>query len=150
MSEGDALAGQFCTFVLDEHLFGIPVSAVQEVLRAQDVTVVPLAPAEVAGLINLRGQIVTTVDLRRRLGLLSRAAGARSVNVVVRTTDATPVILVVDEIGDVLGPGAEAFEAAPETLAPELRLLVRGVYKLDARLMLLLDTELCVALGGAA
>ena len=141
---------QFCTFVLDRHLFGVPVSAVQEVLRAQDVTSVPLAPTEVAGLINLRGQIVTTVDLRTRLGLAARAAGDRSVNVVVRQGDGTPVSLVVDEIGDVLEPGAETFEQSPETLAPELRALVRGVYKLHDRLMLLLDTELAVTVGEPA
>ena len=140
------MTGQFCTFVLDGHLFGVPVSAVQEVLRAQDLTAVPLAPAEVAGLINLRGQIVTTLDLRGRLGLPPRPESAKSVNVVVRTADGTPVSLVVDEMGDVLEPGAETFETAPETLAPELRRLVRGVFKLDSRLMLLLDTELSVTL----
>jgi len=147
MSTGDHVNGQFCTFVLDEHLFGVPVSSVQEVLKAQDLTAVPLAPTEVAGLINLRGQIVTTVDLRVRLGLPLRAPGTKSVNVVVRSLDGTPVSLVVDEIGDVLEPGAESFEPSPDTLAPELRTLVRGVYKLDTRLMLLLDTELAVSLG---
>jgi purine-binding chemotaxis protein CheW len=138
---------QYCTFVLDGHLFGVPVAAVQEVLRAQEVTAVPLAPTSVAGLINLRGQIVMTVDLRTRLGLAPREEGARCVNVVVRALDGTPVSLVVDEIGDVLEPGEQAYEASPETLAPELRSLVNGVFKLPDRLLLVLDTEGAVSVA---
>ena len=83
------MAAQYCTFRLDGHLFGVPVETVQEVLRHQSMTVVPLAPAEVSGLLNLRGQIVVTVDLRVRLGLQRRSAEAPSVNVVVRTHEGT-------------------------------------------------------------
>ena len=104
---------QYCTFVLDGHLFGVPVSSVQEVLRAQALTSVPLAPLEVAGLLNLRGQIVTSLELRARLGLRPRPADAPSVNVVVKTADGNAVSLVVDEIGDVIEPPREAFEAPP-------------------------------------
>ena len=63
---------QYCTFSLDGHVFGVPVSSVQEVLRSQDLTTVPLAPTEIAGLLNLRGQIVTSLELRARLGLPPR------------------------------------------------------------------------------
>src|SRR5476649_1037707 len=101
---------QYCTFRLDGHLFGVPVGSVQEVLKQQELTTVPQAPREVSGLINLRGQIITTLELRTRLGLAVRPPGAPAVNVVVRTDDGGVVSLLVDEIGDVLEPGEEAFE----------------------------------------
>ena len=87
---------QYCTFVLDGHLFGIPVASVQEVLREPAVTPVPLAAPEVSGLINLRGQIVTSLNLRERLRLAARPEGAPSVSVVVRTADGGAASLVVD------------------------------------------------------
>jgi purine-binding chemotaxis protein CheW len=139
---------QYCTFGLDTHLFGVPVEMVQEVLRAQDVTTVPLAPDEVAGLINLRGQIVTSVDLRTRLGLPARSEDDRSVNVVVKTADGGAVSLVVDEIGDVLEPSRDAIEPAPDTVPAAVRSLIDGVCKLDHQLMLLIDTELAITVGG--
>ena len=141
---------QYCTFVLDGHLFGVPVASVQEVLRPQGLTSVPLAPEEVSGLINLRGQIVTAIDLRARLGLTSRDVGAPAVFVVVRTSDGGAVSLIVDEIGDVLEPSTEAFEATPETVPAVIRSLLTGVCKLDGELMLALDTELASTLAGEA
>lgn len=144
------MSQQYCTFVLDGHLFGVPVSSVQEVLKSQEVTPVPLAPHEVSGLINLRGQIVTTIDLRSRLGIPARDEDASSVCVVVRTGDGSAVSLVVDEIGDVLEPSQESFEAAPETVPSHMRVMVTGVCKLESQLMLALDTELAVTLDGDA
>ncbi len=129
---------QFCTFYLAEHYFGIDVLRVQEVIRAQGVTRVPLAPPVVRGLINLRGQIVTVLDLRRRFGLPDAPPDGDPVTVVVRTDDG-PVGLLVDEVGDVLVLPETAFEPAPETLRGPTRELIRGVYKLDGRLLLLLD-----------
>jgi purine-binding chemotaxis protein CheW len=134
------MSAQYCTFRLDGHLFGVPVETVQEVLRHQSMTVVPLAPAEVSGLLNLRGQIVVTVDLRVRLNLAARPADAASVNVVVRTHDGT-VSLLVDQIGDVLEPAESAFEPVPDTVPGALREVVERVCKLDTELMLVLDTE---------
>ena len=118
---------------------------VQEVIRAQAMTRVPLAPMAVTGLINLRGQIVTAIDLRRRLGLADRPVGVEAMNVVVRTDDGA-VSLLVDEIGDVLEVTADAFEPPPETLDPTARGLIRGVYKLADRLLLVLETEPTVGL----
>lgn len=137
------MPAQYCTFRLDGHLFGVPVETVQEVLRHQPITVVPLAPAEVSGLLNLRGQIVVTVDLRVRLGLPVRAADAPGVNVVVRTHEGT-VSLLVDQIGDVLEPPETAFEVVPDTVPASLREVVDRVCKLDDELMLALDTERAV------
>ena len=144
------MAHQYCTFLLDGHLFGVDVASVQEVLKGQDVTPVPLAPAEVDGLINLRGQIVTTLDLRCRLGLPDRPAGSASVSVVVRAADGGPVSMVVDRIGDVLHVDGATLESPPDTVPAEVRELVSGICKLEDRLMLLLDTEKAIRVDSAA
>ncbi len=117
---------------------------VQEVIRYQEMTSVPLAPATVEGLINLRGQIVTAIELRRRLGLPARAEGRLPMNVVVRT-DEGPLSLLVDEIGDVVEVQDDQYESAPETLTGRVGDLVTGVYKLAERLLLVLDVEQAVA-----
>src|SRR5262249_522652 len=103
---------QYCTFYLAGHYFGLDVLRVQEIIRFQDMTRVPLAPPVVRGLINLRGQIVTALDLRRRLDLPDRPADVQPVNVVVRTDDGA-VSLLVDEIGDVLDVPEDLFERPP-------------------------------------
>ncbi len=103
-------SSQFSTFFVADLFFGVDVLHVQEVLRAQPMTSVPQAPEVIEGLINLRGQIVTAIDMRRRLLLPTRAAdSAGSMNMVVRTVDGA-VSLVVDEIGDVLSMDASAYE----------------------------------------
>lgn len=138
-------AQQFCTFVLDDLYFGVEVLKVQEVIRYQDMTRVPLAPGVVQGLINLRGQIVTAIDLRRRLELPDRSDDARPMNVVVRTADGV-VSLLVDEIGDVVEVDDASFERPPDTISGAARALVTGVYKLKDRLLLALDVEQTTAL----
>jgi purine-binding chemotaxis protein CheW len=136
---------QFCTFLLDGHVFGTPVPKVQEVIQHQEMTKVPLAPGVVSGLINLRGQIVTAIDLRRRLGLPERGTDQLPMNVVVRTSDGA-VSLLVDEIGDVIEVEEDTLEAPPETLQGFAREVVRGVYKLSGRLLLALDIDRVVDL----
>jgi purine-binding chemotaxis protein CheW len=136
---------QFCTFYLDNLFLGVEVLRVQEVIRYQEMTRVPLAAEVVKGLINLRGQIVTAIDLRRALELTERAADKQPMNVVIRT-DEGAVSLLVDEIGDVLEVNEEQFEHPPETLHGTARALVRGVYKLKDQLLLILDTEKALAL----
>jgi purine-binding chemotaxis protein CheW len=131
---------QYCTFLLDGRYFGVEVQQVQEVIRYQEMTRVPLASPVVSGLINLRGRIVTAIDLRRRLGLPDRPAGKLPMNVVVRTGD-DAVSLLVDEIGDVIEVPADKFESPPETLRGVARTLVDGAYKLENRLMLVLNTR---------
>jgi purine-binding chemotaxis protein CheW len=137
---------QFATFYLDGLLFGVEVNQVQEVIRYQEMTRVPLANAIVRGLINLRGQIVTALDLRRRLAMSERASERLPINVVVRTGEEA-VSLLVDEIGDVLEVEEDSFERPPDTLQGEARELVRGVHKLKQQLLLVLDTEKVVTLG---
>jgi len=139
---------QFCTFYLDNHMFGVKVEQVQEVFRYQAMTKVPLAPPEVRGLINLRGQIITALDLRRRLGMEVRSEDKLPMNVVVRTEDGV-VSLLVDEIGDVLEVSEDVHERPPETIPEGVRNLVLGVYKLDGKLLLILDSEKAVNVGHA-
>jgi purine-binding chemotaxis protein CheW len=135
-----AQTSQFCTFYLDKLLFGVELKGVQEVIRSLEMTKVPLAPAVVNGLINLRGQIVTAVDLRRRLELAPAPPGMLAMNVVVRSDDGA-VSLLVDEIGDVVEVDDSTFERPPETLRGRVREVITGVHKLNVRLMHVLDIE---------
>jgi purine-binding chemotaxis protein CheW len=137
------MSKQFATFWLGEGLFGIEVERVREVLRQQDLTRVPLAPDTVAGLINLRGQVVTTIDLRRRLQLTGVDEGQPMLIVVL--VDGESIALLVDRIGGVVDVLDEQFEPPPDTLAGTGRELVRGAYKLDGRLLLGLDVDAAVA-----
>jgi len=141
-----SISNQYCTFHLDNLFFGVEVQKVQEVIRYQEMTRVPLASAVVQGLINLRGQIVTAIDLRRRLQLKPRPEGQLPMNVVVRTDDG-PLSLLVDEIGDVLEVASDSFERPPEMLRGVSRELIRGAYKLKDRLLLTLDTERAVQIN---
>ena len=131
---------QFCTFYLDKLLFGVDLKGVQEVIRTLEMTKVPLAPEVVSGLINLRGQIVTAVNLRRRLELEPAPPEMLAMNVVVRSDDGA-VSLLVDEIGDVVEVAQDSFERAPETLPASVRTMIVGVHKLQGRLMHVLDIE---------
>jgi purine-binding chemotaxis protein CheW len=138
------MATQFATFSLDGLSFGVPVAQVQEVLRFQRTTPVPLAPSVVEGLINLRGHIVVAVDLRRRFGLRPRPAGETPMNVVVRARDGV-VSLLVDTIGDVIELESVQFEAVPDTVDREAADALSGVYKLDGKLLLVIDVERTMA-----
>jgi purine-binding chemotaxis protein CheW len=139
---------QFCTFQVGDLYMGIEVSNVHEVIRWQAMTPVPLAAPAVSGLINLRGQIVTAIDLRSRLRLAPRPEGRQPVNVVIRTSDGA-VSLLVDEIGDVIEPSADSFEPISETVDKAAQGLIRGVYKLRDRLMLILDVDRAINLESA-
>jgi purine-binding chemotaxis protein CheW len=129
-----------CTFTVADGWYGVAVDDVQEVIRHQEVTPAPLADPVVVGLINLRGQIVTALDLRRRMGLPDRPANATPMNVVVRTSDG-PKALLVDDIGDVIEVSDHQQEPPPGTVSQTVRDIALGVYKLDRTLLLTLDTE---------
>jgi len=133
---------QLCTFFLQDLYFGVEVEKVQEVIRYQEMTRIPLAPEVIAGLINLRGQIVTAVDARRSLGLEPAPDGDLPMNIVIRSEDGV-VSLLVDQIGDVLDVPIESYAPTPENMPREQKELIEGVYRLDDRLMLVLDTH-CV------
>lgn len=131
---------QFCSFFLDGLRFGVDVRKVQEVVPYQEMTRVPLAPPTVRGLLNLRGQIVTGIDLRRRLDLPERSADRLPMNVVLRGED-SPVSFLVDDIGEVIEVDADACEPPPDTLRGRIRELIQGVYPLPDELLLVLDTD---------
>lgn len=139
---------QYATFTLNGLFLGVEVLKVQEVIRYQEMTRVPLAPTMIQGLINLRGQIVTAIDLRRRFEFADREPGCLPMNVVVRGEDG-PVSLLVDEIGDVVEVEDNTFERPPDTLRGITRDLVTGVYKFNERLLLILDTERAISLPAA-
>ncbi|OMQ16569.1 chemotaxis protein CheW [Modestobacter sp. VKM Ac-2676] len=136
-------SAQLATFWLDGDLFGVEVEHVQEVLRSQGITRVPLAPPAVAGLINLRGQVVTAIELRERLGRKPRPEGQEAVVIVVRLRGEA-VSLLVDSIADVVDVNVRDFETPPDTLDGAARDLIRGAYKLDGQLLLALDVNRAV------
>lgn len=131
---------QFCTFYLDRLLFGVESQNIQEVVAYRKLRPVPLAPPAVSGLMNLRGQVVVVLELRRQLELADRPAGTTPVCLVVRAA-AGEVCLLADEVGNVVEVGPETFEPAPETLSPTLRSVILGVHKLEGQLMHVLDPD---------
>jgi purine-binding chemotaxis protein CheW len=131
---------QFCTFYLDKLMFGVELEKVQEVIRYLEITEIPLAPRVISGLMNLRGQIITGIDLRRRLDLPDGPEEMHSMNVVIRSADGA-VSLLVDDIGDVVETTEDSFERPPETLQGRVREVILGVHKLDKQLMHVLNTE---------
>jgi purine-binding chemotaxis protein CheW len=147
--EGAEIAGttskQYSTFFVEGLFFGVEVLRVQEVIRYQEMTRVPLAPEVIEGLINLRGQIVTAIDMRVRLGLPCRPAGRTPLNMVVRSEDGV-VSLLVDEIGDVVEVQNDTFELPPDNVRGVTRELITGVHKLKDHLLLLMDTERAIDL----
>jgi len=131
---------QFCTFYLGSDLFGVPVLQVQEVVRQHEITQVPLAPAVVRGLINLRGNIVSTVDMRRVLRMEPLADASGSINVITRVAGGL-VSLLVDHIGDVIDAPEDRFEPVPSVLAGEIRQVISRVCKLPGNLLMILNPD---------
>jgi purine-binding chemotaxis protein CheW len=132
------------TFTLDGRLYGVNVDAVQEVLRGQTRTRIPLAPGTLAGLINLRGQVLSAIDLRVQLELPARDAETEPMLVVIRVSG-EPVALLVDSIGSVVDVDTDQFEPPPDTLSGSSRELLLGAYKLEDQLLLALDVDRAVA-----
>lgn len=130
----------YATFHVDNTFFGVDATDVQEVLRAQPMTRVPLSSREIEGLINLRGQVVVAIDLRERLGYGRPPEGTEPLNVVVRTEHG-PVSLIVDDIDDVLEADDDQLETPPATLHGPTRDLVTAVHKLDDQLLLIVDVK---------
>ncbi|MGD0823175.1 MAG: chemotaxis protein CheW [Terriglobales bacterium] len=135
-----ANARQFCTFYLNHLLFGVESQKIQEVVTYRELRPVPLAPPAVSGLMNLRGQVVVALELRRQLELPDRLADLKPVCLVVRAAGGA-VCLLADEVGNVVDVEDETFEPSPETLSPRLRSVILGVHKLEHELMHVLDTD---------
>lgn len=138
------LAKQYVTFRVDRMFFGVDVSEVQEIIRHQPMTPVPLAPKTVRGLVNLRGQIITAIDMRSMLRLDRYADDSSPMNVVIRAGGET-LSLLVDAIGDVIDVDHSTYEVTPETIAPHIAFVIDGVFKLEKELLLILKTESCTS-----
>ena len=145
--EMDYIAGKdgkdienFVTFIIENQMFGIPVLSVQDILTPNRIASVPLAPPEVKGSINLRGRIVTVIDVRIRLGLEGRPDHLNNMGVTVEHQNELYTLLV-DTVGDVIGLSSEYYESNPSTLDTLWREFANGVYRLDDRLMVVLDVE---------
>ena len=139
---------QYCTLRAGDLFIGIDVESIQEVLRDTSITPVPLAHRAIRGLINLRGQIVTAIDLRHRLGL-SGADPELGFSTMVLGTAEEPLALVVDSVGDVVDVDAESFESPPDTLKGEARRMIVGAHKLERELLLVLNLDATLDLGEA-
>ncbi|WP_435768349.1 chemotaxis protein CheW [Nocardioides sp. SYSU DS0651] len=147
-SEVQLTAEQYCTFWVADLFFGVAVAEVQEVLRHQPMTPVPQADDAVTGLINLRGQIVTAVDLRVRLGLPPRAEGQLPMNVIVRSRGEV-VSLLVDDIGDVIDAAGVEVQPPPSNMPLRVKDVVRGVRPLPEAILLVLDADRAVDVSAA-
>ena len=129
---------QFVSFTLSGQLFGIPVLQVRDVLNRVEVTPTPLTPPEILGSLNLRGRIVTAIDLGRRLGLATTPAAETGMSIVVEDGGEL-YSLRVDAVGEVLSLSASAFEPKPPTLDSQLRAFAAGIYRLEGQLLIALD-----------
>lgn len=130
----------FLTVTIAGQRFGIPVLQVQDVLREQQVTRIPLAPPEVAGSLNLRGRIVTAIDVRKRLGLPNRKEKEQNMSVVVEYDDEL-FSLIIDNVGDVLSFRGREFDKNPGTLDPLWRDVSTGIYQLEDELLVVMDVS---------
>jgi purine-binding chemotaxis protein CheW len=130
----------FVTMTISGQLFGIPVLGVQDVLGPQAITRIPLAPAEVAGTLNLRGRIVTAIDVRKRLRLPERNADSKGMSIVVDHAGEL-YSLMIDSVGEVLNLPADRFERNPATLDPLWREVSAGIYRLEKQLLVVLDVD---------
>ncbi len=143
MSLAEVESGDQCEYVtmfIDDQIFGIPVLQVQDVLSPQKITRVPLAPKEVAGSLNLRGRIVTAIDVRTRLGLSLYDKTEKKMSVVV-DFNGEFYSLIVDQVGEVMSLSTSDYEKTPATLDDRWREVANGVYRLKDRLMIVLDVK---------
>lgn len=131
---------EFVTFTIAEQLFGIPVLQIQDVLSSYHITPIPLAPQEIVGSLNLRGRVVTAIDVRLRLGLPARSIDADSMSIVAEN-EGELYSLMVDAVGEVLALPQSAFERNLPTLDAKFRAFSEGIYRLDDKLLVVLDVN---------
>lgn len=136
----DVETADYVTFEIDSQLFGIPVLEVQDVLRHQPIARIPLAPPQVAGSLNLRGRIVTAINVRRRMGLKVHSQIDQLTSLVV-DQGGELYSLLVDKVGDVVTMPVKDFERNPATLDPLWRIVSAGIYQLEGRLLVVMDVE---------
>jgi purine-binding chemotaxis protein CheW len=137
-------SGSYATFYIGNLFFGIPIAIGVEVTKGQEVTPVALGPKEVAGFFNLRGHIVTAIDMRVRLGLQANTEGSDEVSIFFQDQDAL-FALMVDRVGDFTRVTEATYEETPGNLDANARELIVGVHKLADKLLLILDTQKIVS-----
>ncbi len=131
---------EFVTFTIAGQLFGIPVLQIQDVLSSYHITPIPLAPPEITGSLNLRGRVVTAIDVRLRLGLAARPKEAESMSIVAEN-EGELYSLMVDSVGEVLALSQSAYERNLPTLDAKFRAFSDGIYRLDKQLLVVLDVN---------
>ena len=136
----------FVTLTVADQLGGVPALNVRDILGEQILTRVPMAPREIAGSLNLRGRIVTAVDLRRRLNLPDAPPGTPRMSVVAEQGGELYALLV-DQVSEVISLPASAFERNPPTLPPPWSDYSAGIFRLQNRLLVVLDTTRLLALS---
>ena len=148
-SDITGLANDFVTVTVGSQLFGIDVNDVQDVFAVQALTRVPLAPPEIGGVLNLRGRIVTAIDIRQRLGLGPRsdALGLMAVGI---ERGGESYGLIIDQVGEVLTLKADSFDRNPENLDPKWRAVSKGIYRLEDSLLVVIDVDLLMSFGRVA
>jgi purine-binding chemotaxis protein CheW len=150
MSEGnDCKLHEYVTAMIGGQLFGLPIQRVQDVFLPERLTRVPLAPPEIAGVLNLRGRIVTLIDMRRRLGLPPRTDDAPSMAIGVEMRGESYGLLI-DSVGEVLKLADETREANPINLDPRLARVSAGIHRLDGQLMMLVEVDRVLDIGVTA
>ncbi len=140
---------QFVTFTIGGQLCGIPILQVRDVLAPQEITPIPLAPPKIAGSLNLRGRIVTSVDLRVRLGLPTGDVGRDRMSIVVEH-HGNLYSLIIDSVGEVLELSSEKLERTPTTLDASWSRFSNGICRLDGGLLLVLHIDSVLDIGGVA
>jgi purine-binding chemotaxis protein CheW len=138
----------FVTLTVADQLCGVPALGVRDILGEQAITRIPLAPPEIAGSLNLRGRIVTAIDLRRRLNLPPPKPGQKRMSVVAEQGGELYALLV-DQVSEVMSLPASAFEQNPPTLEPGWAAFSAGIYRLEGRLLVVLDVGRLLALADA-
>lgn len=139
-AEQSEISNQLLTFTVHDQLFGIPVLQVNDVLKSQKVTRTPLAPPSIAGIMNLRGKIVTAIDVRCCLGQPEQSQDALNMSVVI-DQNGELFSLIIDSVGDVLTLSDDTYEVTPATLDPAWRSVSRGIHKLDGKILVVLDVK---------
>jgi purine-binding chemotaxis protein CheW len=134
------MSEEFVTFTIAEQLFGIPVLQIQDVLSSYHITPIPLAPPEITGSLNLRGRVVTAIDVRLRLGLPARPLDTECMSIVAEN-EGELYSLMVDSVGEVLALAQSAFERNLPTLDAKFRAFSEGIYRLDDQLLVVLDVK---------
>ena len=140
---------EFVTAMIGGQLFGLPILRVQDVFQPDRLTRVPLAPPEIAGVLNLRGRIVTLVDMRICLGLEPRKEGGPPMAIGVEL-DGESYGLLIDSIGEVLKLDEAARESNPVNLDPRLARVSAGIFRLEGQLLMIIDVDRVLDCGGAA